>query len=191
LRSAAPHDIRFDNYRYNDYSARMSSRSKSAPGSIETNLFVSFMQIADVFGSEAELVVKTAGLTGAQYNVLRILRGAGREGLACREIGERMISRDPDITRLLDRMEKRGLITRERQSDDRRVVKTFVTAPGLELLKVLDQPVRELHKRQFQRMSAAKLKALAATLAEIRLQQTRTCKRMPSSPNARSTVESQ
>jgi DNA-binding MarR family transcriptional regulator len=191
LRSAAPHDIRFDNCRYNDYSEAVSSRSKSAPGSIETNLFVSFMQIADVFGSEAELVVKTAGLTGAQYNVLRILRGAGREGLACREIGERMISRDPDITRLLDRMEKRGLITRERQSDDRRVVKTFVTAPGLELLKVLDQPVRELHKRQFQRMSAAKLKALAATLAEIRLQQTRTCKRMASSPNARSTVESQ
>ena len=51
--------------------------------------------------------------------MLRILRGAGPEGLACREIGERMISRDPDITRLLDRMEKRGLITRERQSDDR------------------------------------------------------------------------
>ncbi len=127
----------------------MSTRAKSSPALLETNLFVAFMQIADVFGNEAEQLVKTAGLTGAQYNVLRILRGAGSEGLACREIGERMISHDPDITRLLDRMEKRGLITRERQTDDRRVVKTCVTAKGLELLKTLDHPVRDLHKQQF------------------------------------------
>ena len=66
-----------------------------------------------------------------------------------------MISHDPDITRLLDRMEKRGLITRERQTDDRRVVKTCVTAKGLELLKALDQPVRDLHKTQFRGMSVA------------------------------------
>lgn len=154
----------------------MARHSKSPAAGKETALFVAFMQIADVFGSEAEQVVKTAGLTGAQYNVLRILRGAGSEGLACREIGERMISRDPDITRLLDRMEKRGLITRERQSDDRRVVKTCVTGSGLEILKTLDQPVRELHKRQFQGMSAAKLKALAAMLEKIRPRQERLCK---------------
>ena len=128
------------------------------------------MRIADTFGGEAEQVMKAAGLTGAQYNVLRILRGAGPEGLACREIGERMISRDPDITRLLDRMEKRGLITRERQRDDRRVVKTFVTARGLQLLKTLDQPVRELHKKQFQHFPAKKLGALAAMLAELQAQ---------------------
>ena len=129
-----------------------------------------FLRIADIFANQAEQVVKTAGLTGAQYNVLRILRGAG-EGLACKEIGERMISRDPDITRLLDRMEKRGLITRERQSDDRRVVKTRITAKGMGLLKGLDQPVRELHKRQFRRISVARLAALASTLEEVRLQQ--------------------
>ena len=146
----------------------MSSRSKSSGDSMETSLFVAFMQIADVLASEAEHIVKTAGLTAAQYNVLRILRGAGRTGLACREIGERMISRDPDITRLLDRMEKRGLITRERQSDDRRVVKTCVTAKGLEILKTLDQPIRELHKRQFRRMSRARLKGLATMLGQIR-----------------------
>jgi DNA-binding MarR family transcriptional regulator len=102
---------------------------------------------------------------------LRILRGAGRAGLACREIGERMISRDPDITRLLDRMEKRNLIIRERQSDDRRVVKTYVTPQGLELLKILDRPVSALHKRQFQGIAPAKLKALTAMLEEIRSQQ--------------------
>lgn len=140
---------------------------------METSLFVAFMQIADVFASEAEHLVKPAGLTAAQYNVLRILRGAGRTGLACREIGERMISRDPDITRLLDRMEKRGLITRERQSDDRRVVKTCVTAKGLEILKTLDQPIQELHKRQFRRMSRARLKGLATMLGQIQSEQIR------------------
>jgi DNA-binding MarR family transcriptional regulator len=143
---------------------------KNSDAHAETGLFVAFMQIADTLGAQAEQVIKTAGLTAAQYNVLRILRGAGRVGLACRAIGERMISRDPDITRLLDRMEKRNLITRERQSDDRRVVKTYVTPEGLELLKTLDRPVSALHKRQFQGIAPAKLKVLAAMLEEIRSQ---------------------
>ena len=148
-----------------------SSSHKSVGTHTGAGLFVAFMQIADTFGAQAEQVFKTAGLTAAQYNVLRILRGAGRAGLACREIGERMISRDPDITRLLDRMEKRNLITRERQSDDRRVVKTFITPQGLEILKTLDRPVSTLHKRQFQRISPVKLKVLKAMLEEIRSQQ--------------------
>jgi DNA-binding MarR family transcriptional regulator len=147
-----------------------SSSPKSSDAHLEAGLFVAFLQLADTFGAQAEQVIKTAGLTAAQYNVLRILRGAGRAGLACREIGERMISRDPDITRLLDRMEKRKLITRERQSDDRRVVKAFVTPEGLELLKTLDRPVSALHKRQFQGIAPAKLRVLAAMLEEIRSQ---------------------
>ena len=146
------------------------SSHKDANACTEAGLFVAFMQIADTLGAQAEQAVKTAGLTAPQYNVLRILRGAGRAGLACREIGERMISRDPDITRLLDRMEKRKLITRERQSDDRRVVKTSVTPEGLELLKTLDRPVSALHKRQFQGIAPAKLRLLAAMLEEIRPQ---------------------
>lgn len=145
-----------------------SSPYKNSGTPVEAGLFVAFMQVADAFGAQAEQVIKTAGLTAAQYNVLRILRGAGPAGLACREIGERMISRDPDITRLLDRMEKRNLITRERQTDDRRVVKTYVTPEGLELLKALDRPVSALHKRQFQGIAPTKLKTLAAILEEIR-----------------------
>jgi len=78
-----------------------------------------------------------------------------------------MISHDPDMTRLLDRMEKRSLITRQRQSDDRRVVKTRITASGLEILKRLEQPIRELHKQQFQHMAAARVKTLAGLLGEI------------------------
>jgi DNA-binding MarR family transcriptional regulator len=147
-----------------------SSSHKNSGAFLETGLFVAFLQIADTFGAQAEQVIKTGGLTSAQYNVLRILRGAGCAGLACREIGERMISRDPDITRLLDRMEKRNFITRERQSDDRRVVKTYVTPEGLELLKTLDRPVSALHKQQFQGIASAKLKVLAAMLEEIRSQ---------------------
>jgi DNA-binding MarR family transcriptional regulator len=137
--------------------------------SLENRIFIALLQTADALAQEAEQLVKTAGLTGAQYNVLRILRGAEPEGLACRAIGDRMISHDPDMTRLLDRMEKRGLITRARQTDDRRVVKTRITAKALGLLKTLDQPVHDLHKRQFRHMSPARLKVLSDLLEEVRI----------------------
>lgn len=148
----------------------MNSRSKPSGVSLppQNRVFVALLQTADTLGQEAEQLLKSAGLTGAQYNVLRILRGAGPGGLACRSIGDRMISHDPDMTRLLDRMEKRGLVSRERQTDDRRVIKTRVTSQGLDLLKTLDHPVRELHKRQFRHMSAARLKTLAELLEEVR-----------------------
>lgn len=130
-------------------------------------MFIALLKTADCLGLEIEQLMKDSGLTAVQYNVLRILRGAEPEGLACRQIGDRMISHDPDMTRLLDRMEKRNLITRERQTDDRRVVKTRITPRGLDILKTLDQPVRELHKRQFRHMAASRLKTLAALLEEV------------------------
>jgi len=149
----------------------MSSSSKSSrPAiSLENRIFVALMQAADILAQEAEQLVKAASLTGAQYNVLRILRGAEPEGLACRAIGDRMISHDPDMTRLLDRMEKHGLITRERQTDDRRVVKARITPKGLGLLRTLDHPVHDLHKHQFRHMSAARLKILFDLLEEVRV----------------------
>src|SRR5437016_884549 len=138
----------------------------------EDRAFIALQKAANRLAQQADQLLKANGLTGAQYNVLRILRGAEPDGLACSSIGERMISHDPDITRLLDRMEKRGLITRARQSDDRRVVKTRITAPGLGLLKTLDQPVHDLHKRQFRPMSAARLKIRSDLLEEVRVRQT-------------------
>lgn len=135
--------------------------------SIEERIFITLLKVADALGQEAEQLTRTAELTGTQYNVLRILRGAEPGGLACRGIGDRMITHDPDITRLLDRMEKRGLITRERQKDDRRVVKTRITPHGLALLKPLDRPMRDLHKRQFRHMAGARLKTLFDLLEEI------------------------
>jgi MarR family transcriptional regulator, organic hydroperoxide resistance regulator len=143
--------------------------SSRRPLSLENRIFVALLRAADALAQEAEQLLKAAGLTGAQYNVLRILRGAEPEGLPCRGIADRMISHDPDMTRLLDRLEKRGLITRVRQTDDRRVVKTRITPQALGLLKTLDQPVRELHKRQFRHMSAARLKTLSDLLEEVRM----------------------
>lgn len=134
---------------------------------VEDQAFITLLRAADALAQEAEQLLKANGLTGAQYNVLRILRGAEPEGLACSTIGERMISHDPDMTRLLDRMEKRSLITRQRQSHDRRVVKTRITPSGLEVLKGLEHPIRELHKHQFRHMPAARVKTLAGLLGEI------------------------
>jgi DNA-binding MarR family transcriptional regulator len=147
----------------------MSRPANSRPAlPVEDRLFISLQKTADSLGLEAEQLLKPHGLTGTQYNVLRILRGAEPEGLACSSIGERMISHDPDMTRLLDRMEKRGLISRQRQTDDRRVIKTRITPAGLALLKSLDQPVRDLHKRQFHHLPATRLKILAQLLEEVR-----------------------
>jgi DNA-binding MarR family transcriptional regulator len=133
----------------------------------EDRAFIALQKAADKLAVQAEQLMKSYGLTGAQYNVLRILRGAEPDGLACSSISERMISHDPDMTRLLDRMEKRHLITRQRQSDDRRVVKTRITSGGLELLKRLDPPIRELHKGQFAHMGNARVKTLTDLLDEI------------------------
>jgi DNA-binding MarR family transcriptional regulator len=135
---------------------------------VQDRIFVALLQTADALSQEAEQLLKAAGLTGTQYNVLRILRGSEPEGLPCSGIGDRMISHDPDMTRLLDRMEKRGLITRERQTEDRRVVKTRITPQALSLLKTLDQPIHELHKRQFRHIPGARLKILGQLLEEVR-----------------------
>jgi DNA-binding MarR family transcriptional regulator len=164
LRQLFPLDIS----RHNNYRISMSRRAGHAGLPSEDRMFISLQKIADALGLEVEQLLKPHGLTGTQYNVLRILRGAESEGLPCSAIGERMISHDPDMTRLLDRMEKRGLISRARQTDDRRVVKTRITSAGLSLLKSLDQPVRELHKRQFGHLPAARLKTLAELLEEVR-----------------------
>ena len=151
----------------------MVSRSKERHVGLpsEDRAFIALQRAADQLAVQAEHLLKSSGLTGAQYNVLRILRGAEPHGLACSSIAERMISHDPDMTRLLDRMEKRSLITRERQSDDRRVVKTRITGGGLELLKRLDPQVRKLHQQQFAHMPAGRVKTLADLLEQICAQQ--------------------
>jgi DNA-binding MarR family transcriptional regulator len=142
-------------------------RPSKAPPSLEAHVFVTLQKAADSLAQQVEQLLKANDLTAAQYNALRILRGAEPDGLACSNIADRMISHDPDMTRLLDRMEKRSLITRARQKDDRRVVKTRITPEGLQLLKTLDQPVHELHKGQFRHVPAARLKLLVELLDQV------------------------
>jgi len=113
-------------------------------------------------------LLKPVDLSVAQYNVLRILRGAGEPGLSCGEIAGRLIQHDPDITRLLDRLEKRQLVARGRDAGDRRVVRTRISPLGLDLLAQLDGPVDALHHRQLGHMSEARLKELSAVVHQAR-----------------------
>jgi DNA-binding MarR family transcriptional regulator len=112
--------------------------------------------------------LKPHGITPTQYNVLRILRGAGEAGLCRSEIIERMIARVPDATRLLDRMEAVALVERERSEEDRRFVTTRITAQGLRMLAALDATILELHQRQFAALDETGLRTLIDLLALAR-----------------------
>jgi DNA-binding MarR family transcriptional regulator len=133
----------------------------------EEAVFVDLLRTSDLLTRGVAQVLKPADLSPTQYNVLRILRGA-KEGLPCGEIAKRLITRDPDITRLLDRLEKRGLISRSREPKDRRTVLTRITPEGLELLAGLDEPVRKMHRRQLGHLGPESLRKLAALLQEAR-----------------------
>lgn len=115
----------------------------------------------------AELL-RPHGITRTQYNVLRILRGAGEEGLFRSEVGERMLTPVPDATRLLDRLEAAGLIRRTRDTEDRRYVRTRITEKGLDVLDELDDPVLELHREQFEMLTKAEVSALIDLLDRLR-----------------------
>ena len=136
----------------------------------EQEAYLALLRTADVLQSGMEVKLKEFGLTGTQYNALRILRGAGREGLPCSEIAERMITRDPDITRLLNRLEKRGLAERTRDKQDRRVIYGRITREGLKLLRQMDAPM-ETHSRELlQHVGQAKLQQLISLLELVRSQ---------------------
>ena len=132
--------------------------------SLEQEAVLNVLHTADVLLQRITAVLKPFKLSHSQYNVLRILRGAGPEGLACREIGERMITRDPDITRLLDRLEARGLLTRTRDQKDRRVITARITSEGRRLLEALDQPIGEVDRQPLQHLGEQRLRTLIQLL---------------------------
>ena len=136
-------------------------------GSREESAFLDLLRTTDMLSRSLVQVLKNEEVSPTQYNVLRILRGAP-DGLACGEIGNRMITRDPDITRLLDRMEKRELISRCRETRDRRTVLVRITPAGLELLGRLDHPVQEAHRAQLGHLGEKRLKQLGELLAACR-----------------------
>jgi len=112
--------------------------------------------------------LKPHGLTPTQYNVLRILRGAGEEGLCRNEVQERMLTPVPDVTRLLDRLEDAGHVRRARDTRDRRYVIARITDQGLNLLAELDEPVQRLHHRQLGHLSEVELERLSELLEKAR-----------------------
>jgi MarR family transcriptional regulator, organic hydroperoxide resistance regulator len=132
--------------------------------SLEQEAVLNVLRTADVLQQRITAVLKPFKLSNSQYNVLRILRGAGPEGLACREISERMITHDPDITRLLDRLEARGLLTRTRDQKDRRVVTARITSEGQRLLEALDGPIAEADRRPLEHLGEQRLRALIELL---------------------------
>ncbi len=129
----------------------------------EEAAFLDLLRATDMLSRGLIAVLKLEDLSMTQYNVLRILRGAP-DGLPCGEIGNRMITRDPDITRLLDRLEKRGLISRSRDTRDRRMVTARITPQGLKLLSRLDEPVQEAHRKQLGHLGRERLRALTELL---------------------------
>ena len=133
----------------------------------EEDAFLELLRTTDLLSRRLVHVLKAEDLSATQYNVLRILRGAP-EGLPCGEIANRMITRDPDVTRLLDRLEKRGLISRNRETKDRRMVLTRITHQGLELLERMDLPVRQAHVRQLGHLGRERLGKLTSLLRVCR-----------------------
>ena len=125
------------------------------------------MAAARVVEPWARFLKTTAQLTTHQYNVLRILRGSHPAKLACSDIGERMIERDPDITRLVDRLETRGLVKRSRSRQDRRVVEVGITDKGLVLVRGLDAHVQQMPKALLGHLSVERLGQLRSLLEAV------------------------
>ena len=115
-----------------------------------------------------ELLLKEHRIGAAQYNVLRILRGAKGAAMCRNDLRDRMLTRMPDMTRLLDRMEEAGLVVRTRDTGDRRVVLTRITAAGSQLLEELDEPVAQLHGWQLGHLTEAQLQKLIELLTIVR-----------------------
>lgn len=136
--------------------------------SLEAEAVLSIVRTAGLLEREIAEALKPHGLTPTQYNVLRILRGADRDGLCRYEVSDRLITPGPDVTRLLDRLEEAGLIRRARDPEDRRQVKTSITRQGLGLLAELDEVLNALHRRQVGSLKDGQLRAVIDLLATAR-----------------------
>lgn len=133
----------------------------------EREIYLLLQHVAGAFVQELAVVLRPAGITPEQYHVLRVLREAGPGGLACSSIAERSVSGDPDVTRLLDRLEKQGWASRSREASDRRVVMARATDEGLRLLEELEEPVAALHARQLEGLGPRDLPALRKLLRAV------------------------
>jgi DNA-binding MarR family transcriptional regulator len=136
--------------------------------SLEEETILSIARTAALVEHTGSEELKRFDLTTTQYNVLRILRGAGEPGLCRNEVGARLVTQVPDVTRLLDRMEAAGLISRHRGGQDRRFVSTQITEKGLKLLERIDRELPAIHNRQLGHISQRRLRELIELLEEVR-----------------------
>src|SRR5262249_7591805 len=141
---------------------------KGFPSTQAKTAYVALLSTADRVRTLFESVCASFEITGQQYNVLRILRGAEPDGLPTLTIAERMIERTPGITRMLDRLEAKGLVGREVRPNDRRCVYCRITEKGLAILKLLDEPVEEFNQAAFRGLTAAEIEQLTALLLKTR-----------------------
>jgi DNA-binding MarR family transcriptional regulator len=130
--------------------------------------YLNLVRTASILENAVERALRDHGLSSATYNALRILRGAGESGRVCHEIGEQLVARVPDVTRLIDRLERLGLVERRRTDADRRLVRVRITKAGLDLLAKLDEPMRREHIAQLAHMTASELDTLSILLAKAR-----------------------
>ncbi len=137
-------------------------------GSVQHEAVLNILRTSNLLTDAFERVIKPHGITGSQYNVLRILRGAAPGGLCRNDIRERLLNRMPDVTRLLDRMEQSGLVSRSRDGDDRRIVTTKITRAGMRIVNILDEPVAKQHQQQLGHMSDEQLRTLVRLLTVAR-----------------------
>ena len=136
--------------------------------SLEQEAQLNVVRTAALLVDSFEQMLRPYGITATQYNVLRILRGAEPDGLCRNELRDRMLTRMPDVTRLLDRMEEAKLVSRARDSEDRRQVSTRITPKGLRLLDELQEPVNQEHMRRFHHLTKTQLKTLIELLGAVR-----------------------
>ena len=146
---------------------RRGRRGRYSP-SLEEEVYLGIIRAAEALSWGVSETLKAADLTPTQYNVLRILRGAEPDGATCGQISERMVTKDSDITRLLERLDTRGLITRARDGQDRRYITVRITPEGLGLLANLDEPIAQCHKRQLGHLGKERLASLGHLLDAAR-----------------------
>ena len=134
----------------------------------EQQAYLQLVRTAGVLQSDLRAFFKSYKLSGKQYNALRAIRRAGSKGITCSQIAAQMVEQDPDVTRLVDRLEKRNLVIRAAEKKDRRIVRVYLTANGQELLEQIDAPLIEKHLAQLNHMNKEELTMLIKLLRKVR-----------------------
>ncbi len=138
--------------------------AQDIPASLSRTAYLGLVEAHEHVVEDFRALFRSQGLTPTQFNVLRILAKAGPEGLPCGEIAAELLNRVPDVTRLLDRMARNGLIRRTRSSQDRRIVLASIEEKGLAMCEALYQPIAQVHSRQFANLEEDELAEMVRLL---------------------------